>query len=455
MIVADRVETRNQEVFIEREDDFLPWTAPSPSQVLALSEPPLPFQEAGFRLPTPDVADAETPVRMLDYSWQEPLTRQVADWLQLFVTEGQVVEIRALNVATSNGAKVTYSGFYSWDKLDKMAEAALYLTPEAEGVYFTLNPLDDSLLARRYNKVEPARDTASDADVIRRRWLLVDADPVRKSGISASNEEKQQAWRTVQKVYRWLQGREWHEPVLADSGNGYHMLYRIDLPCADGGLVKSVLEALATQFDSDRVKIDTKVFNPSRIVKLYGTVARKGDSIRERPHRWAAILAVPPERGIVPKELLEQVASSSPAFEPPTTKPARLDMPVQECGSILSRARGYLDKMPGAIAGDKGHNRTYTAANVLIRGFGLSVPEALPVLKEWNQKCEPPWTDKELLHKLEDAEREDGGRGYLLGPSGVGKPNVASGFQTDFIDSAAFDGLTIQHEWLIRKVLVA
>jgi len=130
-------------------------------------------------------------------------------------------------------------------------------------------------------------------------------------------------------------------------------------------------------------------------------------------------------------------------------------MPVQECGSILSRARGYLDKMPGAIAGDKGHNRTYTAANVLIRGFGLSVPEALPVLKEWNQKCEPPWTDKELLHKLEDAEREDGGRGYLLGPSGVGKPNVASGFQADFIDSAAFDGLTIQHEWLIRKVLVA
>ena len=98
MILADRVETRNQEVFIEREDDFLPRTAPSPSQVLALSEPPLPFQESGFRLPAPDVVDAETPVRMLDYSWQEPLARQVADWLQLFVTEGQIVEIRALNV---------------------------------------------------------------------------------------------------------------------------------------------------------------------------------------------------------------------------------------------------------------------------------------------------------------------------------------------------------------------
>src|SRR5262245_65732783 len=106
MIVADRVETRNQQVFTERDDEFLPWTAPRPSQVLALSEPPLPFQESGFRLPAPDVVDAETPVRTLDYSWQEPLARQVADWLQLFVTEGQVVELRALNVATSNGAKV-------------------------------------------------------------------------------------------------------------------------------------------------------------------------------------------------------------------------------------------------------------------------------------------------------------------------------------------------------------
>jgi replicative DNA helicase len=111
--------------------------------------------------------------------------------------------------------------------------------------------------------------------------------------------------------------------------------------------------------------------------------------------------------------------------------------------------------MPGAVAGDKGHGRTYTAANVLVRGFGLSVPEALPVLKEWNEKCEPRWAEKELLHKLEDAAREGGPRGYLLGPSASGKPVVASGFQADFIDSAVFDGLAIRPEWLIRKILVA
>src|SRR5262249_21358017 len=244
--------------------------------------------------------------------------------------------------------KVTFSGFYSWDKLDKMAEAALYLTPEAEGVYFTLNPLDDSLLARRYNKVEPARDTASDADVIRRRWLLIDADPVRKSGISASNKEKQQAWQSVQQVYRWLQGREWHEPVLADSGNGYHLLYGIDLPRDDGGLVKSVLEALATQFDRDRVKIATNVFNPLRIVKLYGTVARKGDSILECPHRRTGVLASPSELLVVDREQLEAVGGKN-SQKMPLVNGAVATRVVNTLvagnnANQLARARRYLQK---------------------------------------------------------------------------------------------------------------
>jgi hypothetical protein len=283
MIITDRAHERNQELLTTDEAISLPTTSPSLSGVLAQSEPPLPFEGAGFRVPSPDVADAESPPRVLDYSWQEPLARQVADWLRLFVEDGQVTELRALNVATPSGARVTYSGFYGRDRLDKMAEAALYLTPEAEGVYFTLNPVDPSLLARRYNKVEIAKDTASDADVIARRWLLVDADPVRKSGISSSAKEKQRAWEMVREVYAWLGGENWSDPVLADSGNGYHLLYHIDLPCDDGGLVKAVLDALAARFDSHAVKIDTKVFNPARIVKLYGTVARKGDSIRERP----------------------------------------------------------------------------------------------------------------------------------------------------------------------------
>jgi hypothetical protein len=47
-------------------------------------------------------------------------------------------------------------------------------------------------------------------------------------------------------------------------------------------------------------------------------------------------------------------------------------------------------------------------------GFGLGRDQALALLKEWNERCQPPWTDKELEHKIDDAARQPGWRGHLL-----------------------------------------
>ena len=82
----------------------------------------------------------------------------------------------------------------------------------------------------------------------------------------------------------------WPDPIVGNSGNGAHCLYRVELPTSDGDLVKRCLQGLARRFDDDLVKIDQAVFNPARIWKLYGTVSRKGDSVPERPHRLARIL---------------------------------------------------------------------------------------------------------------------------------------------------------------------
>lgn len=69
----------------------------------------------------------------------------------------------------------------------------------------------------------------------------------------------------------------------------------------------------------------------------------------------------------------------------------------------VEKARAYLATMEGAVSGRRGHDRTYRAACVLARRFGLSFEEAWPLLLEWNERCEPPWTEKELAHKLTDA----------------------------------------------------
>ncbi len=163
------------------------------------------------------------------------------------------------------------------------------------------------LLARRSNRVERAEegDAAKDADVLVRRWLLVNVDPVRDAKIGTNDAEKARAAEVARAVREYLHGLGWPEPIVADSGNGYHLLYRIDLPAADGGPVKRVLESLARRFDTDGAKVDTGVFNPARICKLPGTWAKKGDPTADRPHRQGRILHAPAEIAAVDRALSE------------------------------------------------------------------------------------------------------------------------------------------------------
>lgn len=228
-------------------------------------------------------------------SASKPLVEQVVDALRVLVAPDQIVELRALNVLRGKGRPHVEAGFFDADHLVEMATAALEITPFAKGVYFTLNPLNRDLLARRCNRVAWAGsgELAKDKDVIKRRWLLIDADPVRDPLISATDPEKAAAEHVIREVRQFLRGRDWPDPLLVDSGNGFHLLYRIDEPADDDGRIQRLLSAIAARFDTAEVKIDCSVFNPARICKLPGTLARKGDSTPLRPHRRARILEWP------------------------------------------------------------------------------------------------------------------------------------------------------------------
>jgi putative DNA primase/helicase len=82
----------------------------------------------------------------------------------------------------------------------------------------------------------------------------------------------------------------------------------------------------------------------------------------------------------------------------------------------LERAASYLGQIPAAISGQRGHDRTFHAACVLIKGFALSIDEARPLLRDWNERCTPPWSEAELEHKLKSAEAapDKRPRGYLV-----------------------------------------
>jgi hypothetical protein len=166
---------------------------------------------------------------------------------------------------------------------------------KADGIYYTLNTINPALLARACNRLkERAQHTTADNDVVRRRWLPVDLDPVRPAGISSSDEEHAAAIERARLIARDM-AKEWGLPILGDSGNGAHLLYEIDLPGDETSLrfVSGALASLDRRYSDKLVKIDISVANASRIWKSYGTVARKGDAIPGRPHRVSKVLEVP------------------------------------------------------------------------------------------------------------------------------------------------------------------
>jgi hypothetical protein len=225
---------------------------------------------------------------------EQAVDRLAGLYAALFAPD-QVVELRALGVQRGHGRPHVEAGFFDAAHFREMAAAALRISPHAKGVYATLNPLNPDLLARRANRIAWANEgeQAKDKDVLARRWVLIDADPVRDPLVSATDAEKAEAKAVILDVRDHLAGRGWPAPVFADSGNGYHLLYRVDVPAADGDEVRRLLNALADKFDTPRAKIDRSVFNPARICKLPGTLARKGDHTPARPHRRAIVLEGP------------------------------------------------------------------------------------------------------------------------------------------------------------------
>ena len=87
-------------------------------------------------------------------------------------------------------------------------------------------------------------------------------------------------------------------------------------------------------------------------------------------------------------------------------RPLQQIEPSENIDVMVRRAKAYLSRVEGGISGQRGHSRCMRAAGILVQKFGLSVEAALPVLAEWNESsCEPPFSEKELIHKLSDAYR--------------------------------------------------
>jgi len=69
------------------------------------------------------------------------------------------------------------------------------------------------------------------------------------------------------------------------------------------------------------------------------------------------------------------------------------------------RASRYIVTLPVAVSGHRGHDALFRTACELAHGFKLSDDEAWPLLIQYNARCLPPWSERDLKHKLAEARK--------------------------------------------------
>ena len=137
------------------------------------------------------------------------------------------------------------------------AARKLSKNPALPGIYMTINPCDPACLARCPEAYKPyAETTTNDSEIARRCWLPIDCDAKRVADVSSTDEEKAAAGAVASRIHDYLHEEGFPGLVLADSGNGWHILIPIDLPndAGSAALCSRFLSALAEKFDTDKAR---------------------------------------------------------------------------------------------------------------------------------------------------------------------------------------------------------
>lgn len=218
--------------------------------------------------------------------------------------------------------------------------------PDGLGLYFRINPVPVGL-----------SKSAKNGEVVKRRWLYIDVDPVKApegKDQSATEAEKNATGEVCDSINEYLREQGWPAPIVTASGNGCGLFYRVDLPndAMSTALIRGVLYSLADKFNGPKGTIDKSTHNANRLAKLPGTWARKGTHTDARPHRPCRLIYVPDDCGIVSPEMLAVVGGTTgkPPKEPQAPKGPFIKKAGAGEGGQKAYAKAALDGECAAVA---------------------------------------------------------------------------------------------------------
>ena len=212
-------------------------------------------------------------------------------------------------------------GFF--DNVEAAAAEAVAWNEKGFNVFTNLNKiyLDEEMRGALNKPLQTAgRELrcANKGDVMEVNWLLVDVDPVRacdNQHVPSTDDEQGCSYEVAKAIQKFICDKLGGPlPLFATSGNGYHLLWHVDLPVNEKieEIAKKFLLALAKKFNAEGASVDTSTASLFHLTKVYGTVARKSEATEERPHRYSEILEYPEEVEALPVDILQKVAVLAP-----------------------------------------------------------------------------------------------------------------------------------------------
>jgi hypothetical protein len=186
------------------------------------------------------------------------------------------VELRCLDKnsdkakASKNGL-IAYAGFYS--TYDSLRQALITSETRSYDSYVLLNP---TRIPATNTYLRPFMRTTRDVDVLAIKNIFFDFDTENKDENGASDVGVMMAVEQAEKTAIFLSEHGWGRPTLGMSGNGAHLIYRVDMTVEQVKNIHGLYAGLEKRFSNDAVKFDISVKNPARIARAYGTTNQKG-----------------------------------------------------------------------------------------------------------------------------------------------------------------------------------
>ena len=193
----------------------------------------------------------------------------------------------------------------TWHSKPETLHLAASRAGDSGNLFTTLNRIDPALLSD-YLKGQAGRTARTpDACIQRYTRLFFDLDPTRPKGQSSTADELAAAELRARGLVAKLAALGWPMPLMAMSGNGWHVQYRTALPNNPESReqLRLIYTGLAAEFSDDEVQFDRAVRNPARLCTLYGSVKRKGINHPERPHRQSVCQVPRDWRQVHPRQV--------------------------------------------------------------------------------------------------------------------------------------------------------